>query len=66
MDTLNLEIPPEESEFEVTLAKKTGLDGLLRHLQVAGTTPDDAVAELANAKLTELETKAEPDTSSSL
>lgn len=30
---LDLESPPEESEFEVDLAKKTGLDGMLRHLQ---------------------------------
>eukprot|EP00438_Fugacium_kawagutii_P012102 Skav231238 [mRNA] locus=scaffold1540:80180:93346:+ [translate_table: standard] len=30
---LDLEKPPEESEFEVDLAKKTGIDGMLRHLQ---------------------------------
>lgn len=32
---MELETPAEEVEFEVELARKTGIDGLLRHLQVS-------------------------------
>ena len=32
---MELETPAEEVEFEVKLAKKTGIDGLLRHLHVS-------------------------------
>lgn len=97
---MELETPAEEVEFEVELARKTGIDGLLRHLQVsqnsqrasdrfdrfdtcpslskfvvcpnlfwpnpsdprwskvAKKSPDDAVGELADAKLSSLEAKA--------
>jgi len=54
---VDLETPSEESDFEVELARKTGLDGLLRHLQVKNKSPQDAVSELAEAKLSALETK---------
>lgn len=54
---VELETPAEEVEFEVELARKTGIDGLLRHLQVTKKSPDDAVGELADAKLSSLEAK---------
>ena len=37
---MELETPAEEVEFEVELAKQTGIDGLLRHLQVSQKVSD--------------------------
>ncbi|CAK9034840.1 unnamed protein product [Durusdinium trenchii] len=53
----DLEVAPEDNPFEKELATKTGIDGLLFHLNVRKMSYDDSAAELPNAKLSALEEK---------
>ena len=55
---LDLAVPPADGPFEVGLAKKTGLDGLLFHLLKENKPLDQGPDELASAGLSEFECQA--------
>lgn len=55
---MDLAVKASESDFEVELAKKTGLDGLLIHLLMQKKSLDEGPEELEQANLTAFETEA--------